>query len=790
MPLNTRLSAPLLPLVLLLLLYVVGRAATLQPPLQQHQQDVGYAFEYGVRDEASGTLYAHTERRHGLVTTGQYTVHLPDGRIQTVKYTADHNGYRATVTYDGVAHHPDRVLGQQSRTVNYPAVLGGQTVPVVGGAISTLNTNKPFDPNFSINTVPLVPSRPSHPSVGNDRTGRNKIPVVPVVPPPPHLHQQSPPQPRPFTVPFQPQPQGNFVVPSPSSFPGRPWHHFTQSPSIHRNTRLPASGNFAHQPNSIVVPNNNIVRVPDLFAGSDSSSNTHNFNDFYNLPSSPVRTRPPRVFPPNTFIPSASEPLIPTQTTDINSQSYNTIPSPQTNVISQPHPTITFSDNDQNNQNDIRNQESLTHLQLPYRTPDVPDSGSSLSQLTPLYEGSAGLGYMNVVTQLNPPHGDSPYANVGNDQIVSSKGREEYPKIGIAGIQDLSQSFGSNFNSHVTVTQLNATSIPGNVQGFNSINQGSYADNKPSVLFTTPSTGRGVSTSSEEAQETTRPTPQPSIVPDYGSVSRLPSPFAPPLRRPNVDSGYANTYYLPIDQSLLPFSRKPFVFDPDASVFHDEPSIIVDFSHRGASHEDDSDTVSLTAPYVVVGGAYSPNPAAKFATKPVHNPNSVANRGIAPPDAADTGNIRLSPGFLPPHLAKLHQEISNSHTRHTSQTPTPVKLKLSSRVNSGHDDGVNRKNLPLRDRPTTFGEGTPNKFSPNSFTKLAKLNVNKKQKRNTEQSSAPALVGSTEKTSIGDSSNDEAPVADDTAAATTTNEEPFLRKIVKRNVSRPNIRNG
>lgn len=65
-----------------------------------------YNFAYGVEDAAEGLNFGHTESRDGYNTQGSYFVNLPDGRLQTVNYHADQNGYVADVSYTGNAIVP------------------------------------------------------------------------------------------------------------------------------------------------------------------------------------------------------------------------------------------------------------------------------------------------------------------------------------------------------------------------------------------------------------------------------------------------------------------------------------------------------------------------------------------------------------------------------------------------------------------------------------------------------------------------------------------------------------
>merc|ERR1711899_611093 len=68
-----------------------------------------FQYEYGVKDDYSGNAFAKTETQNDLgQVQGSYKVNLPDGRVQTVTYHADHEGgFVAEVTYEGTPQYPE-----------------------------------------------------------------------------------------------------------------------------------------------------------------------------------------------------------------------------------------------------------------------------------------------------------------------------------------------------------------------------------------------------------------------------------------------------------------------------------------------------------------------------------------------------------------------------------------------------------------------------------------------------------------------------------------------------------
>ena len=76
-------------------------------PAYKDEAPKPYAFQYGVADDYSGANFNAQETADGKAVSGSYQVALPDGRIQTVTYTADHyNGYVADVKYEGTPVYP------------------------------------------------------------------------------------------------------------------------------------------------------------------------------------------------------------------------------------------------------------------------------------------------------------------------------------------------------------------------------------------------------------------------------------------------------------------------------------------------------------------------------------------------------------------------------------------------------------------------------------------------------------------------------------------------------------
>merc|ERR1711997_428142 len=88
----------------LLVLSLLSCALSLPPPAPR----LPYTYQYGVKDDVTKSNFAKTESQdaNGQVK-GTFVIALPDGRVQTTKYTADPvNGYVAKVSYQGEPVYP------------------------------------------------------------------------------------------------------------------------------------------------------------------------------------------------------------------------------------------------------------------------------------------------------------------------------------------------------------------------------------------------------------------------------------------------------------------------------------------------------------------------------------------------------------------------------------------------------------------------------------------------------------------------------------------------------------
>jgi len=90
---------------------VVAHAApAYHAPVETYPDEVSpYTYTYAVADDYSKSSFNAEEQSDGASNVaGSYSVALPDGRIQHVKYTSNgYDGYVADVTYEGTAVYPE-----------------------------------------------------------------------------------------------------------------------------------------------------------------------------------------------------------------------------------------------------------------------------------------------------------------------------------------------------------------------------------------------------------------------------------------------------------------------------------------------------------------------------------------------------------------------------------------------------------------------------------------------------------------------------------------------------------
>merc|ERR1712201_39903 len=120
-----------------------------------------YAYNYGVNDDETGTQFSQNEQRDGAVTTGSYTVALPDGRVKTVKYTDNGDGITYDVSYDGVAVAATPVISHPTIVSHSPVI--SHTTPVISHPTQVISHATPVVSH----TSPVISHSVSHPVISH-----------------------------------------------------------------------------------------------------------------------------------------------------------------------------------------------------------------------------------------------------------------------------------------------------------------------------------------------------------------------------------------------------------------------------------------------------------------------------------------------------------------------------------------------------------------------------------------------------------------------------------------------
>merc|ERR1712128_42987 len=122
-----------------------------------------YNYQYGVSDDYSGASFQQSETRDGYATSGSYTVALPDGRIQTVKYTDNGDGIIQDVTYEGDPQYGPAVV---AHAVAHP-IAHAVAHPVVHAVAHPVGIAHPVAIAHPIAHAVAHPVAVAHPALGH-----------------------------------------------------------------------------------------------------------------------------------------------------------------------------------------------------------------------------------------------------------------------------------------------------------------------------------------------------------------------------------------------------------------------------------------------------------------------------------------------------------------------------------------------------------------------------------------------------------------------------------------------
>ncbi|XP_066954040.1 uncharacterized protein [Macrobrachium rosenbergii] len=112
-------------------------------------EELPYSYEYNVKDDYEGAHYGHKESGEGSNTNGQYFVRLPDGRVQTVTYYTDKEGFHSDVAYAGNVKPGASGEGGNSKAPN--PVYSGPVAPPTLPAPPYKGLRIPYLPGTSYN---------------------------------------------------------------------------------------------------------------------------------------------------------------------------------------------------------------------------------------------------------------------------------------------------------------------------------------------------------------------------------------------------------------------------------------------------------------------------------------------------------------------------------------------------------------------------------------------------------------------------------------------------------------